>query len=155
MGNHVGMAQYLVMKAPAVIRSTGLGSCIGIALYDPFTKVGGMAHAMLPQHRPGRDDNRAKYVDTAIDAMLVEMEAQGANPVNIVAKLAGGSHMFPELESAMVIGAKNVAAAQEYLGSLGIPILAQDVGGNSGRTVEFDCQDGSFSISTINKKTKI
>ncbi len=155
MDNHVGMAQFLVTEAPVVIRSTGLGSCIGIALYDPFARVGGLAHAMLPKHRPGRDDNKAKYVDTAIDAMLLEMEVRGASRVNIVAKLAGGSHMFPELESSMVIGAKNVAAAQGYLGSLGIPILAQDVGGNCGRTVEFDCQDGSLSISTINKLTKI
>ncbi|MGI6364557.1 MAG: chemotaxis protein CheD [Bacillota bacterium] len=155
MDNQVGMAQYLVIKAPGVIRSSGLGSCIGIALYDPFAKVGGLAHAMLPKHRPGRGDNRAKYVDTAIDAMLEEMEALGASRVNIVAKLAGGSQMFPDMESAMVIGVKNAAAAEEYLGKLGIPILSQDVGGNFGRTLEFDCQDGSLYVKTINKIAKI
>lgn len=155
MDNQVGMAQYMVLKAPEILRSSGLGSCIGIALYDPFAKVGGLAHAMLPKHRPGRGDNRAKYVDTAIDAMLAEMEALGASRANIVAKLAGGSQMFPEMESALVIGTKNIAAAQEYLGKLGIPILGQDVGGNFGRTVEFDCQDGSLYIKTINRQTKI
>lgn len=157
MKNQVGMAQFLVIDAPGIIRSSGLGSCIGIALYDPFTQVGGLAHAMLPKHRPGREDNRAKYVDTAIDAMLVEMESMGSNRVNIVAKLVGGSQMFPDLEKpgVMAIGEKNIAAAVEYLGEVGIPILAQDVGGNCGRTVEFDCQDGSLYIKTIEQETRI
>jgi chemotaxis protein CheD len=87
--------------------------------------------------------------------MLEEMEALGASRVNIVAKLAGGSQMFPDMESAMVIGVKNAAAAEEYLGKLGIPILSQDVGGNFGRTLEFDCQDGSLYVKTINKIAKI
>jgi len=157
MDNQVGMAQYLVIQGPGIIRSSGLGSCIGIALYDPFAMVGGLAHAMLPKHRPGREDNRAKYVDTAIEAMLAEMEGLGSSRVNIVAKLAGGSQMFPELDkdSSLLIGVKNVSAAEEYLGNLGIPILAKDVGGNFGRTVEFNCQDGSLFIKTINNETKI
>jgi len=158
MGNHqIGMAQLLVIKGPGVIRSSGLGSCIGIVLFDPFNRVGGMAHAMLPKHRPGRDDNRAKYVDTAIDAMLADMEALGCSRANIVAKLAGGAQMFPDYDkdSSQLIGSKNVCAAEEYLQQTGIPILAKDVGGNSGRTLEFDCQDGSLFIKTINNETKI
>jgi len=153
----VGMAQLLVTKAPGLIRSSGLGSCIGIILYDPFIKAGGMAHAMLPKHRPGRDDNQAKYVDTAIDAMLTDMEALGCNRVNIVAKLAGGAQMFPnsDKDTLLLIGSKNILAAEEYLGSLGIPIVARDVGGHSGRTIEFDSEDGTLHIKTVNKETKI
>ena len=157
MNSQIGMAQYLVLKAPGVIRSSGLGSCIGIALYDPFTRVGGLAHAMLPKHRPGRDDNKGKYVDTAIDAMLAEMEAMGCNRQNIVAKLAGGAQMFPEQdkEGKVSVGEKNVAAAQEYLRELGIPIVAEDVGGHSARTIELYCEDGTLYIKTINSETKI
>lgn len=156
--NHqIGMAQLLVARAPDVIRSSGLGSCVGIILYDPFNRIGGMAHAMLPKHRPGRDDNRAKYVDTSIDTMLADMEQLGCNKINIIAKLAGGAQMFPdaERENSQLIGAKNAAAAEEYLQALGIPIIAKDIGGHAGRTLEFSCEDGSLSIKTINCETKI
>lgn len=157
MNSQIGMAQYLVLKAPGVIRSSGLGSCIGIALYDPFSRVGGLAHAMLPKHRPGRDDNKGKYVDTAIDAMLAEMETMGCSRQNIVAKLAGGAQMFPDQDKTgkIPVGEKNIAAAKEYLKQLGIPIVAEDVGGNSGRTIELYCDDGTLYIKTINSETKI
>lgn len=153
----IGMAQLYVAKSPGIIRSTGLGSCIGIILYDPFAKVGGMAHAMLPKHRPGRGDNKAKYVDTAIDIMLEDMEALGANRINIIAKLAGGAQMFPDSDkdSLVLIGEKNIAAAEEHLGNMGIPIVARDVGGHAGRTLELDCRDGSLYIKTVTAETKI
>lgn len=153
----IGMAQLLVVKAPAIIRSTGLGSCVGIILYDPFSQVGGMAHAMLPKHRPGRNDNRAKYVDTSIEVMLEEMNSLGANRQNIIAKLAGGAQMFSdgEKDSSSLIGAKNIAAAEESLSSLGIAIVAKDVGGSSGRTLELDCRDGTLYIKTLRDETKI
>ena len=155
--HHVGMAQLLVIKGPATIRSTGLGSCLGIILYDPFAQVGGLAHAMLPNFRPGRGDNKAKYVDTAIDAMLEEMESLGAQRKNIVAKLAGGAQMFPDgdKESFLMIGSKNIAAAEDYLRQLGIVILAKEVGGHCGRTLELDCRDGTLYIKTVNDETKI
>jgi chemotaxis protein CheD len=154
--HQIGMAQLLVTQAPGIIRSSGLGSCIGIILYDPFYKVGGMAHAMLPKHRPGRGDNQGKYVDTAIEAMLTEMEALGCSRENIIAKLAGGAQMFPDSDKdLLVIGSKNSAAAQEYLEQLGLPIVAQDIGGNNGRTLEFCCEDGTLSVRTIHNETKI
>lgn len=159
MGNNhqIGMAQLLVVKAPDVVRSSGLGSCVGIVLFDPFNRVGGMAHAMLPKHRPGRDDNQAKYVDTAIDKILAEMEAMGSNKINIVAKLAGGAQMFPDVdrENSQLIGSRNIAAAEEYLQQLGIPIIARDIGGHSGRTLEFSCEDGTLLIKTVDNETKI
>lgn len=154
---HIGMAQFLVIKAPGIIRSTGLGSCIGVILYDPFAKIGGMAHAMLPKHRPGKGDNQAKYVDSAINAMLTEMVALGANQHNIIAKLAGGAQMFRDTDknSLMAIGQKNITAAEEHLSNLGIPIVTRDLGGNEGRTLELDCGDGVLYIKTISAETKI
>jgi len=153
----IGMAQLAVCRGPGIIRSSGLGSCIGIALYDPFNKIGGMAHAMLPKHRAGREGNRAKYVDTAVEAMLNEMEAMGCSKVNIVAKLAGGAQMFRDAdkENIMMIGQKNIKAAEDCLQELGIPIIARDTGGHCGRTLEFNCQDGGLYIKTINNEAKI
>ena len=153
----IGMAQLIVAQAPGLIRSTGLGSCIGIILYDPFSKVGGMAHAMLPRHRPGRGDNKAKYVDTSIDLMLEQMEALGAKRLNIIAKLAGGAQMFPasSKDSLLTIGKKNITAAEEHLSERGITIISRDVGGHYGRTLELDCRDGSLYIKTIDNETRI
>lgn len=158
MDSHqVGMAQLLVAKAPAVMRSTGLGSCLGIILYDPFSLVGGMAHAMLPRHRPGRADNKAKYVDTAIDLMLEQMDALGVKHANIVAKLVGGAQMFFDevRERTIVIGKRNIEAAENRLSELGIVIVSKDVGGHAGRTIELDCRDGTLYIKTLNTETKI
>lgn len=154
---HVGMAQLHVRKGPGTIRSTGLGSCLGIVLFDPLARVGGLAHAMLPKHRPGRTDNKAKYVDTAIAIMLEDMAALGAKQENLVAKLAGGAQMFPEISksSFLEIGSKNIVAAEIQLNRLGIVIVAKDVGGNFGRTLELDCRDGTLYIKTINNETKI
>lgn len=154
---HIGMAQLLVLKGPGIIRSTGLGSCIGIILFDPFSQTGGMAHAMLPKHRHGRNDNKAKYVDTAIKMLLEEMEAKGAKRENIIAKLAGGAQMFSDggRSSLLEIGRRNSAAAEEELKELGIPIMAKDVGGTCGRTLELDCRDGTLYIKTLNQETRI
>lgn len=155
--HHVGMAQLLVIKAPGFIRSTGLGSCLGIILYDPFTMVGGVAHAMLPKHRLGRGDNKAKYVDTAIALMLEEMAAFGVKRTNIIAKLVGGAQMFSDgsSERSIVIGKRNIEAAQNQLAQLGITIVSQDVGGTVGRTIELDCRDGTLYIKTLNSETRI
>jgi len=145
-----------VARAPAFIRSAGLGSCVGIVLYEPFINIGGLAHAMLPRCRPGREDSREKYVDTSVHLMLEKLLGMGAIRENIVAKLAGGAQMFSRAESdLLVIGSKNIIAAGQVLSELGIPIIAQDVGGNHGRTLEFNCSDGALWIRTLQGETKI
>ncbi len=70
----VGMADLKVTGPPEVLSTLGLGSCIGICLYDPVTKVSGLAHIMLPNSQTIRNNsNRAKFADTAIDDMIDEM----------------------------------------------------------------------------------
>ncbi|MTI94452.1 MAG: chemotaxis protein CheD [Firmicutes bacterium] len=152
----IGMAQLTVERAPMLIRSSGLGSCLGVIIYDPFTATGAMAHAMLPYYRQGRQGNKAKYVDTAIEVILAEMKDRGCKKENLIAKLAGGAQMFPDADrDVLVIGKKNIQAGRECLAELGIPIVAEDVGGNSGRSLEFDCATGDLTIKTITNKTII
>lgn len=152
----IGMAQLAVSSAPGVIRSAGLGSCIAVVLYDPFARVGGMAHAMLPQSRPGRVKNRAKYIDTSLATLLERMLERGCTKSNIIAKIAGGAQMFPDSDrELLVVGAKNIEAARRCLQKAGIPLVAEDVGGNIGRTLNLDCSDGTLYIKTLHSSSTL
>ena len=91
----VGMADLNLCRDPDIITTLGLGSCIGIALYDPSTKIGGLAHIMLPDSTKMRNNsNIAKFADTGIEELLNRMIKAGAVKSRLVAKIAGGAKMF-------------------------------------------------------------
>src|SRR6056297_1752114 len=100
----IKMAEYTVAKPPNVLVTLGLGSCIGLALYDKYSKVSGLIHFMLPASNGKK--NTAKYADTGIPFLIEEMVKNGAKKRNIVAKLVGGAKMFSfgEENSVMNIG---------------------------------------------------
>ena len=153
----VGMADLKVGKAPATLISYGLGSCIGISLYDPQLKVGGLLHIMLPDSTQSRaNENRAKFADTGIPDMLDEVLKLGASRGRLVAKIAGGAQMFAFANATdiMRVGQRNAAAAKEMLSKLGIPIVGEDTGGNYGRTVSIDLSTGIYIVKTIDKGEK-
>ncbi len=153
----VGMADYKVGKAPDVIISYGLGSCIGISLYDPQSKVGGLLHIMLPDSTQSRaSENPAKFADTGIPLMVDEVVKLGAARSRLVAKIAGGSQMFAFANATdiMRVGARNADAVKRILKELKIPLKAEDVGGNYGRTVQIDLQTGVYKVKTIDKGDK-
>ena len=117
----VGMADYKVGRAPDTLISYGLGSCIGISLYDPQTKIGGLLHIMLPDSNQSRaNENRAKFADTGIPDMLEELIRMGAAKSRLVAKLAGGSQMFAFANASdiMRVGLRNASASKEILKKL-------------------------------------
>ncbi|MHB8170453.1 MAG: chemotaxis protein CheD [Thermincolia bacterium] len=150
----VGMADLKAAKAPVTVITCGLGSCVGIALYDPIAKVGGIAHIMLPDSQQSMNkDNPAKFADTAIPLLIQQLVALGANKRRLVAKIAGGAQMFsfPAATDIMRIGDRNAKATVIALKQQGIPILYDDTGGNYGRTIELDTCDGKLSIKTIDK----
>ncbi|MBR1391978.1 MAG: chemotaxis protein CheD [Lachnospiraceae bacterium] len=160
MGNivKVGMADLNVCAAPDVITTLGLGSCIGIALYDPVTKIGGLAHIMLPDSNLMKNNtNVAKFADTGIEELLVRVEKAGAVKRRLVAKIAGGAKMFEVSGTSEVgnIGNRNAEASRAKLKSLGIPLIAEDTGLNYGRTVELHCDTGDFLIKSVGKPQKI
>lgn len=154
----VGMSEYKVVAHPAILTCIGLGSCIGIALYDEFKKVGGLAHIMLPIASEARDaSNPAKFADQSISLMVAQMENQGCLLRNIKAKIFGGANMFPSVKSTahMNVGARNEAAVKEELSKRKLKIVAQDLGGDCGRTIIFDLQDGSVRVKTAFGEEKI
>lgn len=148
----VGMADYKVTTAPGALTTLGLGSCVGICLYDPVSKVTGMAHIMLPSSLTIRNNsNAAKFADTAVAEMLAKMKSLGANQSRMICKIAGGAQMFnfSNANDMMKIGERNAAAVREIMTSLRIPIKADDTGGTFGRTIEFYSEDGRLIIKTI------
>lgn len=153
----VGMADLKVVAFPDALTTLGLGSCVGVCLYDTSTRTTGMAHIMLPSSKTIRkNENIAKFADTAIVELVRQMEAMGARKTRMVAKIAGGAQMFSftSQNDAMKIGERNAEAVRELLKELSIPIRADDTGGNFGRTIEFYSDDGRLLIKTAGKGVK-
>ena len=151
----VGIADMNIAKAPDKIRTSGLGSCVGVVLYDERSTTVGMVHVMLPDSSLGRTEivNIAKFADTGISAMVEQLKIEGIQPFKLKAKIAGGAQMFQfsSAKDTMRIGPRNVEAVKVYLKKYSIPIIAEDTGGNSGRTIEFDPTTKLLNIRTVNQ----
>ena len=147
----VKIADYKVAKAPFILSTSGLGSCVGLSLYDKKTLVGSLLHIMLP--KAGENVNpefMARYADTAMRLAMKEMEELGCNSAHMVAKLAGGASMFSNLKkNTLGVGERNVEAVLEILESASIPVEASDTGGDYGRSIEFDTATGDMRIRSI------
>lgn len=160
MGNviKVGMADLNIAKAPDSLTTLGLGSCIGLTLYDPVSKVGGLVHYMLPDSTKLKNNsNIAKFGDTGIRELYNKMIANGASPSRMVAKIAGGAKMFEVsgLSSVGNVGERNAEEAKIMLKELKIRLIAEDTGLNYGRTVVLDCENGNYIIKAVGKPEKV
>jgi chemotaxis protein CheD len=148
---NVGMAEHHVSNDGAlVLTAAGLGSCIGLMLFDPVSRIGGMSHIVLPDSNHGRDkSNPWKYADTAVPLLIAAVCAKGALRSRMWAKIAGGAQMFAPVNAMMNIGARNAEAVQAVLAKLNIRLTAVDVGGKSGRTVRLYIEDGRVTVKTV------
>lgn len=153
----IGLAEMKVIRPPQSIVTYGLGSCIGLVLYDKVTKIAGMVHIVLPNYNKDMPNvNIAKCADTAVAALLTSMLKEGAKRASIIAKMAGGAHMFKTANNPLLmVGEKNVMVTKQMLKKLAIPLVAEDVLGNNGRTVEFFPATGDFTIKVLGKGEKI
>ncbi len=153
----IGIADIAVSKDPDIITTLGLGSCIGIAMFDATSKIGGLVHVMLPDSTKIKQNaNPSKFADTGIQELLNRMVKAGANKARIVAKIAGGAKMFEVSGSTDVgnVGERNAQASKEKLKALGIRLIAEDTGANYGRTVELNCANGEYVIKAVGKPIK-
>ncbi|MDI6799693.1 MAG: chemotaxis protein CheD [Actinomycetota bacterium] len=132
----------------------GLGSCIGVCLYDKTAKVGGMAHIMLPQDNGGNASVPAKFADTGISKLLEEVLGNGALKHRLEVKIAGGARMLKlqSLDGKFDIGDRNIESVKKVLGDLGLKIVAEDVGGNYGRTVTLYPDTGVVTVRAVGKE---
>ncbi len=154
----VGIAEGGVVVHPDNISTLGLGSCVGVTLYDDRRRIGGMVHVMLPSTELARGDNfnKAKFADSAIPDLLSQMIRSGADQRRLKAKLAGGAQMFSfgGEDSLLKIGARNVEACKKALSALRIPIVAEDTGGSWGRTIELITETGMLEVRSIGRDKK-
>ena len=160
MGNiiKVSMADLKVGRAPDSLTTLGLGSCIGLTLYDPVTKIGGLVHYMLPDSTKLKNNsNIAKFGDTGIKELYKQVVANGASPRRLVAKIAGGAKMFEVSGLSQVgnVGERNSDEAKIILKELRIPLIAEDTGLNYVRTLVLDCNNGDYIIKSVGKTQKV
>ena len=148
----VGIADLKIGISPNKLITVGLGSCIGIAIYDKTQSIAGLAHIMLPDSTQFSNiTNPLKFADLAIPMLVNSMEKQGAMKRNMKAKIAGGASMFNFSDKKMImdVGNRNGIAVKNTLQALNIPIISEDVGGNKGRTMIFYAENGLVEIKTV------
>jgi len=155
----VGIADLNTITAPDLIKTSGLGSCVGVVIYDHKRKIAGMSHVMLPDSHLSRQRqlNIFKFADTAIDHLVLLLIQEGALQKSLKAKIAGGAQMFRfNSDSEMMrIGPRNVEAVKARLKHHSIPLIAEDTGGNCGRTIEFNVETSELFIRTVSKGEQI
>lgn len=157
----VGIADLKTCVSPDGVTTLGLGSCVGIAIRDPQTKIGGLVHIMLPDSTAMRNGqlNVAKFADTGIVELVRQLEKMGAARKRMVAKIAGGATMFAFQGQGSTnvgqVGDRNVEATKAKLKELKIPIIAQDTGANYGRTVIFYPETGDYHIRAVGRAETI
>jgi len=148
----VGIADLNLVLDPGSIMTIGLGSCVGIALYDKTVKVAGLAHIMLPDSTQFKSNsNPMKFADLAIPMLIEKMEQQGCKKRNLIAKIAGGASMFNFSDKSIIsdIGKRNSEAVKKALKEEAIPIVAEEIGGNKGRTMIIYASDGKVVLKVV------
>ncbi|MDV4149737.1 chemotaxis protein CheD [Clostridium sp. AL.422] len=153
----VGIADSAIVSSPDKLITMGLGSCIGIALYDREKRIAGLVHIMLPDSRQFKEIvNPFKYADLGVEKLFNQMKSYGCRKENMTAKIAGGASMFNFSDKKIVsdIGKRNGEAVINTINKLSIPIIGEDIGGNKGRTMIFESEDGSVIIRSIGNTIK-
>lgn len=157
----VDIAMMKVVRAPDQLYCLGLGSCVGVAVYDPVVGVGGLLHVLLPSmgEFATAGSVRTKFADTGITDLVDAVVRSGGMKFRLKAKMAGGAAMFAvkgaPLSDAIAIGRRNVQSCGDTLRKLGIELVAHDTGGSKGRTVIFDVGTGALVIRMMDRREKV
>lgn len=148
----VPLASLAVAPAPARLSAVGLGSCVAVTLWDPEARIGGLAHVLLPAPPQGSAaDLAARYAASAVPSLVEQLVARGAGPSRLLATLSGGAAMFAALQppGSLQVGERNTVAAREALRAAGIPVRAEWVGGDFGRSTTLDVGSGIVTVSSV------
>jgi chemotaxis protein CheD len=146
----IDIADLAVASGDAVLVTAGLGSCVALALHDRARGIAGLAHILLPSVGTGPVSiHPAKYADTGVPLLVGEMRRHGARG-RLDARMAGGARMFAALLSSGInMGQRNVDAVRAALAALDIPVVAEDVGGDYGRSVRVDASTGRMLVHSL------
>ena len=142
----VGVADMKISASSGdVIVTHALGSCLGIAIYDPKAKVGGMLHVMLPQSKidPQKAaENPYMFIDTGIPKLFTDCYAKGADRKRLIIKVAGGASFRDVDTDIFAIGKRNYIMLRKLLWKNGFMISSEDIGGTISRTMFLDISTG-------------
>jgi chemotaxis protein CheD len=153
----VGLGEMRISRDPnEVLIAFGLGSCLGIGMYDPVAKIGGMIHVVLPEQKSGNDANPAKFVDTGIPLLLGKVIAEGGVQSRLIVRMGGGANMLssPGLSGIFDIGTRNINKAHQVLKELKITLVKEEVGGQVGRTVRLYIVDGRMTVRMMGSQER-
>jgi len=154
---HVGIGELKTAFTPHVLVTLGLGSCVGVTLYDPVMRCGGLLHVMLPDSTAySRVNKPARYADLGVPMLLEELQELGARRERLEAKIAGGAQMFSGADRQFVlnIGQRNIEMVRLMLERLRLRIKGEEVGGNVGRTMYLDTSTGLVTIRSLGQGTR-
>ncbi|BAS25942.1 chemotaxis protein CheD [Limnochorda pilosa] len=143
----VGLGELVAASAPTRLVTYGLGSCVGLCLYDPFGKVGGLAHVFLPWGDRDREGQPALYANLAVERLVAAVAALGGDLRRLEAKMAGGARLFAHSDT-LNVGERNVEAVRTELRRLDLRLVGEDVGGTRGRSLLFDLADGRTRVTS-------
>lgn len=152
----VNIGEIKIISNNNILSVTSIGSCVAVVLYDVVKRIGGLAHIILPENFliKGKDHNPRRFADTGIEILLKEVISTGAHRNNLKAYLIGGANLFPMLAQQTDIGKKNVEMAKRILVRERIPLIAEDTGGNCGRTIEFYVATGEIWVKVAGQGRK-
>lgn len=155
----VGLSEIQVGKGATHFSLLGLGSCVGIALRDPATSIGGVAHIMLPTSFPNKPvETPGKFANTGVPALIDLLEQQGANRENLVGAIIGGAQVFKSGGATNLnadLGGQNGEAAKVAMQNSGIRLAFFDTGGTSGRSMTFNLGTGEIKVRTLSSDDKL
>lgn len=155
---NVGLGELAISRNPEdILVAYGLGSCIGVAMIDPVSKVSGLLHAVLPRAKDGLqvgDKNPSKFVESGIDNLIATLIQEGANRARLAVHLVGGANMLlaSGVTHSFDIGTRNIEAAYATLNRLKLPLSAAEVGGHMGRTVRVYVADSRVTVRVAGEK---
>lgn len=155
----VGIGELKASKSSReVLIAYGLGSCVGVSVYDPDTGVAGLAHVMLPDSTEAQSQNPlGKFADLAVPMLLEEITNLGGRPRHLVGKIAGGAQMLTGTgfsKNGFNIGERNVQAVKAAFERYGIPLINADIGGNRGRTMAIHVANGKTTVRVIGEEER-
>jgi chemotaxis protein CheD len=153
----IGLGEFYVSADPHdVLIAFGLGSCLGIGMFDPVTRIGGLIHVVLPEHKVANDPNNAKFVDTGIPLLVDKVIAAGAVQSRLIIRMAGGANMLvsPGLSGTFDIGTRNIAMAHQIFKKMNLKLQKEEVGGQVGRTVRLYIADGRMTVRMMGSQER-
>ena len=157
MRHVVLVAGMKIANSGDVIVTHALGSCIGVFIYDPEEKIGGLLHAMLPLStvNPAKAaDNPCMFIDTGLPVLLEAFYQMGGQKSRMVVKAAGCGNVLGKNEM-FEIGARNHKVLKEILMDSGLELESEDFGGTENRTVHFDLSTGQVTLSNSGREWQL